>query len=46
MLEPKIEPPSKIDELLKKVCEKKKSSPLCNKELFYRLYAITEERIP
>lgn len=35
-----------LEDLNKKVCDKKPSSPLCDKETFYRLYKITEERIP
>lgn len=37
----------KLDELHKTICKKQINSPLCkDKELFGRLYRITEERLP
>lgn len=37
----------KLELLYRKVCDKQINSPLCkDKELYYRLYKITEERIP
>lgn len=40
-------PPSKeLDELFKSVCDAKPSSPICDRATFYRLYKITEERLP
>lgn len=49
-LAPSSEPPSwkiALDSLHKKVCQKQVNSPLCkDKQLFDRLYQITEERLP
>jgi hypothetical protein len=40
-------PEQRLDSLHKKVCEKQINSPLCkDKELFLRLYRLTEERLP
>ena len=39
-------PPKELDELFKKVCDAKPSSPVCDRATFDRLYKITEERIP
>ena len=35
-----------LERLNKEVCEKNINSPICERETFYRLYKITEERLP
>ena len=41
-----VPPRKELDELFDQVCKAKPSSPICNRETFYRLYKITEDRLP
>ena len=42
----KTERTEELERLNKEVCKKNINSPICERETFYRLYKITEERLP